>query len=129
MSTHSIVWFKDDDILGLDCDAIAVAEPQCERRWERIKIDVRIRVTYSERGLTEQVDAQANDICEGGMATYIPAELNVGDTVVIELVRRYGQPRVSVSATVNNRNGFRYGLEFIGIKDEDRAGLMKTIMG
>jgi PilZ domain len=127
MSTHAIVWFHDDDILSLNDAPAATAEVDCERRWERVKIDVRIRVTYSERGLTEHVDGQGNDVSEGGMATYIPADLNVGDNVVLELVRRYGQPRISVSAKVNNRNGFRYGLEFVGIKEDERAGLLQAI--
>src|SRR5260221_14008221 len=126
MSTHAIAWFNDDDILSLKDETVATAET-CERRWERTKIDVRIRVTYSDRGQTENVDGQGNDVSEGGMATYIPADLNVGDNVVVELVRRYGQPRVSVSAKVNNRNGFRYGLEFVNIKDDERAGLFQAI--
>lgn len=46
MSTHAIAWF-DDDILNLDNAPQVTAEARCERRWERTKIDVRVRVTYS----------------------------------------------------------------------------------
>jgi hypothetical protein len=129
MSTHAIVWFQDEDILGLN-DSVATAEPNTgERRWPRLKIDLRIRVTYTVGLEIETVDGQGHDICEGGMGTYIPAELNHGDNVVVELVLRYGQPRISFSAKVNNRNGFRYGLEFIGIEDVQRAKLVSSITG
>src|SRR5438874_257581 len=128
MSTHAIAWFNDDDVLGLheaDGDTsdapVAVADPPCERRWPRTKIDVRVRVTYTDRKEMVNVDGQGNDVSEGGMATYIPADLEVGANVVVEVVRRYGQPRISFSAKVNNRNGFRYGLEFVGVEDEQRA--------
>lgn len=128
MSTHAIVWFNDEDILGLDSPE-PVAAPSCERRWERVKIDVRIRVAYKVGNETEMVDGQGNDVSEGGMATYIPADLAPGDEVKVELVRRYGQARISFSAKVNNRNGFRYGLEFVGIEDEQRGPLVSAITG
>jgi len=131
MSTHAIVWFQDDDILGLhDVDiATAAAEISGERRWPRIKIDVRIRVSYSVGLDLETVDGQGNDVSEGGMATYIPADLKVGDNVLVELVRRYGQQPVTFSAKVNNRSGFRYGLEFIGVPDDQRHKLVTAISG
>lgn len=129
MSTHAIVWFHDEDILGLyDAQQVA-AEAKCERRWERTKIDVRVRVTYTLGNDAEQIEGQGHDVSEGGMGTYIPAELKTGDNVVVELVRRYGQPRISFSATVSNRNGFRYGLEFVGVVDEQRTCLFSAIAG
>jgi c-di-GMP-binding flagellar brake protein YcgR len=129
MSTHAIVWFHNDDILGLEDTQKVTAEARCERRWERTKIDVRIRVTYSLGKDTEQIDGQGHDVSEGGMGTYLPVDLNMNDSVVVELVRRYGQPRISFSAKVSNRNGFRYGLEFVSVGDEQRAVLMGAIMG
>ena len=129
MSTHAIVWFHDEDILDLEDTKEVTAEAQCERRWERTKIDVRIRVTYALGKETEQIDGQGHDVSEGGMGTYLPVDLNVDDSVVVELVRRYGQPRISFSAKVSNRNGFRYGLEFVSVEDEQRALLMSAITG
>ena len=128
MSTHAIVWFNEEDILGLN-SVEPVAAPACERRWERIKVDVRIRVAYKVGNETETVDGQANDVSGGGMASYIPADLASGDEVRVEIVRRYGQPRISFSAKVNNRNGFRYGLEFVGVKDDQREPLVNAITG
>ncbi len=128
MSTHAIAWF-DDDILNLDNAPQVTAEARCERRWERTKIDVRVRVTYSRGKDTEQIDGQGHDVSEGGMGTYLPVDLNVDDNVVVELVRRYGQPRITFSAKVSNRNGFRYGLEFVAVEEEQRAILMNAITG
>src|SRR4051812_4180585 len=129
MSTHAIVWFHDDDILELNDTQQVTAEAKCERRWERTRIDVRIRVTYTLGKETEQIEGQGHDASEGGMGTYIPAELKQGDVVVVELVRRYGQARISFSAQVSNRNGFRYGLEFMGVEEEQREGLFSAILG
>ena len=127
MSTHAIVWFHDEDILGLEAPQPSVTQASCERRWERTKVDVRIRVAYRLGVDTETVDGQGNDVSEGGMATYIPADLTPGDEVRVELVRRYGQPRISFSAKVNNRQGFRYGLEFVGVADDQRGPLVTAI--
>ena len=126
MSTHAITWF-DEDVLGLNDAQQATAGAHCERRWERTKIDIRIRVTYTVGKETEQIDGQGHDVSKGGMGTYLPADLNVNDNVVVELVRRYGQPRITFSAKVSNRNGFRYGLEFVGVEEEQRAALMSAI--
>jgi hypothetical protein len=126
MSTHAIAWFNDEDILGLADIYVAEPVPACERRWERIKVDCRVRVTYKARGENETIDGQGNDISGGGISLYVPAELNVGDQVTIELVRRFGKPRVCVAATVSNRQGFRYGMEFAGVQDEQREQIVKN---
>lgn len=129
MSTHAIAWFDEEDLLGLDTPAVATAEARCERRYERVKIDVRVRVSYVFHGETQSIDGQGNDVSGGGMALYIPADLNIGDNVVVEVIQRYGRPRVTFSATVNNRNGFRYGMEFVGVEDDHRATLVQNITG
>jgi c-di-GMP-binding flagellar brake protein YcgR len=128
MSTHAIAWF-DEDILGINDVEQATSGARCERRWERTKIDVRIRVTYSLGQDTERIDGQGHDVSGGGIGTYLPADLNVDDNVVVELVRRYGQARISFAAKVSNRNGFRYGLEFVGVEEEQRDALMTAITG
>jgi len=124
MSTHAIAWFNDEDILGLDDAPEMAAETRCERRWERIKLECRVRVTFNIGKATESIDGQGNDISGGGISLYVPAELNVGDKVTIELVRRYGKPRVMVAAEVVNKNGFRYGMEFAGVSDEQREQIV-----
>jgi hypothetical protein len=124
MSTHSIAWFNDEDVLGLHDEPAIATEARCERRWERIKLDSRVRVTFNIGKAAETIDGQGNDISGGGISLYVPADLNVGDQVNIELVRRYGKPRVTVGAQVMNRNGFRYGMEFDGLTDEQREELV-----
>src|SRR5207244_10365849 len=102
MSTFAIVWFHDEDVLGLNESVATAEQTTSERRWPRIKIDARIRVTFSVGLDMMTVDGQGNDVCEGGMAIYLPAERNVGYNVVLELVRRYGTPRTSFSGTVTS---------------------------
>jgi hypothetical protein len=126
MSIHAIAWFNDEDVLDLNDAPKVEVEARCERRWDRIKLDCRVRVTFNIGKATETIDGQGNDISGGGISLYVPAELNEGDQVTIELVRRYGKPRVMVAAQVMNKNGFRYGMEFAGLKDEQREEVVTS---
>src|SRR3954469_19599612 len=129
MSTHAITWFNDEDVLGMHDPVQAMTEPPTERRWSRTKIDCRARVTYTLRGQAEVVDGQGNDVSEGGMSVYVPAEIGLGEMISVELVRRYGKARVIIATKVTNRNGFRYGLEFANIEEEQRIPLVASIIG
>ncbi len=72
---------------------------------------------------------QANDVSEGGMAAYIPADLTVDDQIEIEIILPYGKKPISFSARVCNRNSFRYGLEFLEVEPASRAELLSSLKG
>ena len=118
----------EEDILGIFGPPQPPYEPRIQRRWPRSKIKVRIEVTVCVDGCVETIPGQGDDISEGGMATYISADLQVNDTVSVEIVQMYGKPRLSFAARVSNRNGFRYGLEFVDVSDENRSALAGSIM-
>ena len=46
------------------------------------------------------------------MAVYVPIDLEIGQTVLVEFAFRDVPEPVTLSAMVKNRKGFQYGVEF-----------------
>jgi hypothetical protein len=101
------------------------------RRWPRYRVDLRLKVT-----LPQPADAaagrnftfgQGSDVSEGGMAAYIPSELNVGNVVGIEFILPYSKETITLRAEVRNRNGFRYGLEYVLISSDHQQLMRKSL--
>src|SRR5437660_5209255 len=90
------------------------------RRYSRRDIDVRIKIAINNNGVQTFVYGRGNDIAEGGMAAYISMEMGIGSRIKLEVQLPYSAQPLKVSATVRNRHGFRYGLEFTTVSDQDR---------
>jgi len=88
------------------------------RRWQRYRVEVRVKVKLQNRGA---IYGQGSDISEGGMALFIPTELEVGQTINAELALPYCQEKVSLRGVVRNRSGFRYGVEFSILTDHEKV--------
>ena len=97
-------------------------EPSWEefRRYARRDIDVRIKIAINNNGVQTYVYGRGNDIAEGGMAAYISMEMAIGARVKMEVQLPYSQQPMKIVATVRNRHGFRYGMEFTTVSDQDR---------
>src|SRR3954469_15323370 len=83
-----------------------------ERRGSRYRIDVRLRMVRSRNGVQEFISGRGTDVSEGGLAAYIPADLNAGERIQLEITLPYCAQPLQATATVRNKSGFRYGLEF-----------------
>lgn len=99
------------------------------RRWKRYRVDVRLKITSWKDGAKSIVFGQGSDVSEGGMAAYIPAELDKGENVDIEFTLPYGASKepVVLKATIRNRNGFRYGLEYVLVTEKVRESLLRSL--
>jgi c-di-GMP-binding flagellar brake protein YcgR len=99
------------------------------RRWERYRIELRFKATMTKNGKCIVLFGQGTDVSEGGMAAYIPTEFAVSDVVDLELALPYltGQQPLRIRAVVRNRNGFRYGLEYMSLAPADREMLLKCL--
>src|SRR3954467_5638069 len=97
-------------------------EPSWEefRRVKRRDIDVRIKIAINNNGVQTYVYGRGNDIAEGGMAAYISMEMSIGARVKMEVQLPYSQQPLKIVAAVRNRHGFRYGMEFTTVSDQDR---------
>lgn len=97
------------------------------RRWKRYHVDVRLKVSYKKDGKVTVAFGQGSDVSEGGMAGYIPIEQTKGDYIDIEMTLPYSPTPIKVKAAIRNRNGFRYGLEYIQIENADREALLRSL--
>ena len=97
-------------------------EPSWEefRRFKRRDIDVRIKIAINNNGVQTYVYGRGNDIAEGGMAAYVSMEMGVGSRLKMEVQLPYSAQPLKIVATVRNKHGFRYGLEFTEVSDKDR---------
>lgn len=87
-----------------------MAENQNRRRWDRLPVDIQVRVITSKGDDTTVVRGRGTEMSEGGMMLYAGLLLNPGDTLEIE----FDTPVASrVPAVVRSRNGFCFGLEFL----------------
>ncbi len=97
------------------------------RRWERHKIDVRLRILFVlPDGKMSDAFGRANNLSHGGVGAYIPCAIARGATVHIEVVFPDCSKEVKVKAAVRVCEGFRYGLEFADVSGEVREMISKT---
>jgi len=94
---------------------IVVTERQIinTRRFRRFKLDVPVRVIVHSDEKTRIVDGRGNELNEGGLAVSAGVELELGETIEVEFTPAYTHQPLRARATVRNRNGYRYGLEFL----------------
>lgn len=80
------------------------------RRWERMPVDINVRVVTSKGFSSTVVQGRGTELSEGGMLLYAGILLNPGDLLEIE----FDTPVHSrVPAIVRSRSGYCFGLEFI----------------
>lgn len=83
---------------------------QTPRRWDRLPVDIPVRVIASKGFSSTVVLGRGTEMSEGGMVLYAGLLLNPGDLLEIE----FDTPVPSrIAAIVRSRNGFCFGLEFI----------------
>jgi len=87
-----------------------MSEADKTRRWERLPVDINVRVVTSKGFSSTVVQGRGTELSEGGMLLYAGILLNPGDLLEIE----FDTPIHSkVPAIVRSRNGYCFGLEFI----------------
>jgi len=109
--------------------AVLVEQKEGVRRWERFAVDVRMKASFKRNSTLLTVFGRGSDVSQGGMAAYIPSELTVGTSVDLEISLPYvsGEQPIRIVATVRNRNGFRYGLEYMALSESDKERLLKSL--
>ncbi|MGA8314046.1 MAG: PilZ domain-containing protein [Terriglobales bacterium] len=83
------------------------------RRWRRFEVDIPVRLVVCKEMKTTIFDAKGNSLGEGGMALFAGTELRMGDLGAVEFTPAYASPPIRVDATVRNRSGYNYGVEFL----------------
>ena len=87
-----------------------MSDSRSRRRWERMPVDMPVRVVTSKGFSTTVVEGRGTEMSQGGMVLYAGILLNPGDLLEIE----FDTPTLTrMPAIVRSRNGFCFGLEFI----------------
>lgn len=89
------------------------------RRWPRYKVDVPVRVITQGATKVSIVSGRGSELNNGGMAVFAGTELAIGAQVMVEFTPPYSGHPIHVRCFVRNRNGYRYGVEFITESDDD----------
>ncbi|HTR24986.1 MAG TPA: PilZ domain-containing protein [Terriglobales bacterium] len=92
-----------------------------KRRWPRYYVGMTVQVRVTTQGPTKVVTwkGQGTDISVGGLAVTLDSDLPNDVQVGVEFSLPYSDQRMSFRCFVRNRDGNRYGLEFITENDED----------
>lgn len=83
------------------------------RRWKRYPVILSLRARVPTESGLQFVDAHGRDISQGGMAVYVPAELERGQSILLQLTFPGLRQPLNLLALVKNRVGSKYGVEFI----------------
>ena len=93
------------------------------RRWQRYPEDLRVHILPCSRLPAIAVTGRATGLSQGGMALHAGVDMELDDLVEIEFLTPHP---VKVMATVRNRNGRYFGLEFLARLHGQADGLRKN---
>ncbi len=96
-----------------------------QRRSPRYHVDVRLRLILQKDGKAQIAHGRGNDISDTGMAVFVPQELLLEERVEVEFTLPYSRQPLRVRAVIRNRNGFRYGVEFLTLSTLQREEILK----
>ena len=91
------------------------------RRWPRYAVDMPVEVRVTTQGPTRMVacQGQGTDLSCGGLAVTADIDLPIGAQIGVEFIPPYSDQSVKFRCFVRNRDGIRYGVEFITENDDD----------
>jgi hypothetical protein len=90
--------------------------PPNTRRWPRHQVKLPVRIITPNDTSEIIVPGLTTEISQGGMALYGGVPLQPGDLMEIEFQT---SSRLRVAASVRDRNGYCFGLEFVGLLPSD----------
>ncbi len=96
-----------------------------QRRYQRHKVDIRVRVTLPKPADPPVIYGRGSELGQGGMAIFLNAELNLGDMIEVELPVLSSARPLKVKAEIRNREGYRYGMQFMDLSPEDVGQLLQ----
>jgi c-di-GMP-binding flagellar brake protein YcgR len=91
------------------------------RRWPRYCVGMAVQVRVKTQGPTRVATWQGHgtDISAGGLAVTVDSDLPIGSQIAVEFTLPGSDQPMSFRCFVRNREGDRYGVEFITENDDD----------
>lgn len=113
---------EQQEIISTTAPATAITVEGAEnRKYPRYTIDISIKARINSiGGVTSYCYGRGNNVSLGGMSIYVAHELAVGKSLKLILTLPHAERQIECEAVVRNRAGYRYGIEFIAMKTEDR---------
>ena len=90
--------------------------PENTRRWQRHPVQLPVRIITANDVSEIAIPGLTTEISRGGMALYGGVPLQPGDLMQVEFET---SDRVRVAASIRDRNGYCFGLEFLGLLPSD----------
>jgi hypothetical protein len=99
-----------------------------KRRFRRY--DFHMSVSLTTKTGNQKIPASGTGLNEGGITVYAEGNFALGDELKVEFTPPFFNAVVNLAAIVRNRNGNRYGMEFVGTDDAERQEmvLLRTIV-
>ena len=120
LSSNSHAEFRSS-INGSNLPVVSGTGWASQRRWKRYCVDMAVQVRVTTQGPTRIVasEGQGNDLSGGGLAVTVEMDLLIGSQIGVEFTPPYSDEPIVLRCFVRNRDGYRYGLEFITENDDD----------
>ncbi|HET7184638.1 MAG TPA: PilZ domain-containing protein [Terriglobales bacterium] len=103
---------------------------EAERRYKRYQIRVPVRLVVHRGDVSTRVNGRGTELNEGGMCVFAGVELNLGDQIELEFTAPYAPDPLRVWASVRNRYGYYYGLEFLteNIREREEVARFRQVL-
>jgi hypothetical protein len=93
------------------------------RRWQRYPVDLPVRFLPCSRLPATAVTGRGTELSQGGMALYTGVDMEPDDLMEVEFLSPHP---LKFMATVRNRSGHYFGLEFLARLSSQASGLPKN---
>lgn len=91
------------------------------RRWSRFPLEMRVELYAGKR--EPKIYGRAVDLSEGGVSILTVDELKIGEQLPIAFTIPQTNERFQFESSVRTKEGYKYGLEFLNVKQEQRREL------
>lgn len=98
-----------------------LAQYSSRRRFPRFEVNRPVTaILYWDGSPPVQISGRCHSLSEGGLGATMSQQLRVGEVVNLEVANG-----VRVYAAVRNLNGFAHGFEFVLVRDNQRAAILR----
>jgi hypothetical protein len=90
------------------------------RKFPRFPLDLRIKVNFKVNKVTQRALVKTIEIATHGISVNSPVELPLNSQLELEILLPGTKIPLRLWAVIRNKNGTRYGVEFLSASDAQR---------
>jgi hypothetical protein len=99
------------------------------RKFPRYPVDLRIKINFKKDGVLQRATVRTIEIATHGVSVSSPMPLPEGSQVELEISLPGSRTPLRVVAMIRNKNGTRYGVEFLSTTDTQRYEIAQFTVG